>query len=67
MYKKRLAEFLNKYMFVQYIFVILPILMVSVYSYAYMTDVMSNVRVFANNDRVSEQAWQMGEIGRAHV
>lgn len=62
MYKKRLAEFLNKYMFVQYIFVILPILMVSVYSYAYMTDVMSNVRVFANNDRVSEQAWQMGAL-----
>lgn len=56
MFRSALIEKLNKYVFFQYIFVILPVLIVSIYGFAYMTDMLGIAGVFAYNDKVTQRS-----------
>lgn len=62
MFRKSLVDKLNKYVFFQYLFVILPIIMVVIYGYAYMTDLTRLAGVFAYNDKLSASAYESGAL-----
>lgn len=62
MYRKALIDFLNKYQFIQFIFVIMPIIIGVVYGYAYMTDMLGIARNLEYNNGISEDAWNYDEL-----
>lgn len=62
MFRSVLIEKLNKYTFIQFVFVILPVLMVSIYGYAYLTDMLSVSRVLEYNNQIAMRAWEVDEL-----
>lgn len=62
MFRSALIEKLNKHVWLQYIFVILPVVIVLIYVSAYMTDMLGISQVFAVNDRITEQAYGRDEL-----
>lgn len=62
MFRDSLIRTLNKYQFIQFIFVIVPVLIAIIYGYAYMTDMLSIARNLEVNNRISEQAWGRNEL-----
>lgn len=55
MIRSRLTEFLNKYTFIQVIFCFLPIIFISVYMFAYMTDVMNSYKIITTNNQIVKE------------
>lgn len=55
MIRSRLTEFLNKYTFIQAIFCFLPIIFISVYMFAYMTDVMNSYKIITTNNQIVKE------------
>lgn len=55
MIRLRLTEFLNKYTFIQAIFCFLPIIFISVYMFAYMTDVMNSYKIITTNNQIVKE------------
>lgn len=55
MIRSRLTEFLNKYTFIQAIFCFLPVIFISIYVFAYMTDVMNAYSVVAVNNQIVKE------------
>lgn len=55
MIRSRLTEFLNKYTFIQVIFCFLPIIFISVYMFAYMTDVMNSYKIITTNNQIIKE------------
>lgn len=55
MIRSHLTNFLNKYTFIQAIFCFLPIIFISVYMFAYMTDVMNAYSVVATNNQIVKE------------
>lgn len=55
MIRSRLVNFLNKYTFIQAIFCFLPIIFISVYIFAYMTDLMNSYGVVSSNNKVVKE------------
>lgn len=55
MIRSRLTNFLNKYTFIQAVFCFLPIIFISVYMFAYMTDVMNAYSVVATNNQIVKE------------
>lgn len=62
MFRSKLIAFLNEHVWLQYIFVILPVVTVAIYSYAYMTDMLSISRSLAYNDSISERSFDEGTL-----
>lgn len=50
-----LTKFLNKYTFIQAIFCFLPIVFISIYMFAYMTDVMNAYNIIATNNKIVKE------------
>lgn len=57
MFRSAMTSMLNKHVWLQYILVILPFLMVIIYGFAYLTDMLSVARNLAYNNSISEAAW----------
>lgn len=55
MIRSRLTEFLNKYTFIQAIFCFLPIIFISAYMFAYMTDVMNSYKIITTNNQIVKE------------
>ena len=55
MIRSHLTKFLNKYAFIQAIFCFLPIIFISVYMFAYMTDVMNAYNIVATNNKIVKE------------
>lgn len=55
MIRSHLTSFLNKYAFIQAIFCFLPIIFISVYMFAYMTDVMNAYNIVATNNKIVKE------------
>ena len=55
MIRSHLTKFLNKYAFIQAIFCFLPIIFISVYMLAYMTDVMNAYNIVATNNKIVKE------------
>lgn len=55
MIRSHLTNFLNKYAFIQAIFCFLPIIFISVYMFAYMTDVMNAYDIVATNNKIVKE------------
>lgn len=55
MIRSHLTEFLNKYTFIQAIFCFLPIIFISVYMFAYMTDVMNSYKIITTNNQIVKE------------
>ena len=55
MIRSHLTNFLNKYAFIQAIFCFLPIIFISVYMFAYMTDVMNAYNIVATNNKIVKE------------
>lgn len=55
MIRSHLTSFLNKYAFIQAIFCFLPIIFISVYMFAYMTDVMNAYNIVATNNKIIKE------------
>lgn len=55
MIHSHLTNFLNKYAFIQAIFCFLPIIFISVYMFAYMTDVMNAYNIVATNNKIVKE------------
>lgn len=55
MIRSRLTEFLNKYTFIQAIFCFLPIIFISVYMFAYMTDVTNSYKIITTNNQIVKE------------
>lgn len=55
MIRLRLTEFLNKYTFIQAIFCFLPIIFISVYMFAYMTNVMNSYKIITTNNQIVKE------------
>ena len=55
-----LIKKLNEWVFIQYIFSALPTLFIIIYIFAYMTNLMSIVRVVTYNDSITQQAYDNG-------
>lgn len=55
MIRSRLTNFLNKYTFIQAIFCFLPIIFISIYMFAYMTDLMNSYGVVSSNNKVVKE------------
>lgn len=62
MFRKQLTDFLNRQVWLQYIFVIMPLIMVAIYGYAYMTDMLGISRSLAYNDSISARAFDDGTL-----
>lgn len=57
MFRKQFIEVLNRHAWLQYIFFILPIIMVTIYGSAYLTDMLNISRSLTVNDNISARAW----------
>ena len=55
MIRSHLTSFLNKYAFIQAIFCFLPIIFISVYMFAYMTDVMNAYNIVVTNNKIVKE------------
>lgn len=55
MIRSHLTKFLNKYAFIQAIFCFLPIIFISVYMFAYMTDVMNAYNIVVTNNKIVKE------------
>lgn len=55
MIRSHLTNFLNKYAFIQAIFCFLPIIFISVYMFAYMTDVMNAYNIVTTNNKIVKE------------
>lgn len=55
MIRSHLTKFLNKYAFIQAIFCFLPIIFISVYMFAYMTDVMNAYNIVTTNNKIVKE------------
>lgn len=55
MIRSHLTKFLNKYAFIQAIFCFLPIIFISVYMFAYMTDVMNAYNIITTNNKIVKE------------
>ena len=55
MIRSHLTNFLNKFIFIQAIFCFLPIIFISVYMFAYMTDVMNAYSVVVTNNKIVKE------------
>lgn len=62
MIRSHLTSFLNKYAFIQAIFCFLPIIFISVYMFAYMTDVMNAYNIVATNNKIVKENMNAGYI-----
>lgn len=62
MIRSRLTEFLNKYTFIQVIFCFLPIIFISVYMFAYMTDVMNSYKIITTNNQIVKENMNAGYL-----
>lgn len=62
MIRSRLASWLNRYTFVQYIFVMLPVLLILIYVFSYMQDLMSITKIITYNDSIVEKVYNTGSL-----
>lgn len=62
MFRSKLIAFLNKQVWLQYIFVILPCIMVSVYGFAYLMDYLGVYDSLSYNSSISERAYDVGSL-----
>lgn len=62
MFHKSLINTLNKHIFLQYIFVFLPIIMIAIYGFAYMTDMLGIARSLAYNDTKASNAYSTNQL-----
>ena len=57
MFRAGLINVLNRHVWLQYIIVILPVLMVAIYGFAYLTDMLGVARNLTYNDSVAQRSW----------
>lgn len=62
MIRSRLASWLNRNIFVQYIFVMLPVLLILIYVFSYMQDLMSITKIITYNDSIVEKVYNTGSL-----
>lgn len=62
MIRSRLASWLNRYTFVQYVFVMLPVLLILIYVFSYMQDLMSITKIITYNDSIVEKVYNTDSL-----